>query len=352
MRDVDGGRCPAGRAVIGALVLAGLWPAPAGAYTYYGSWGAPEWPAGETMYVTLVDSEDWLSRAGYHDSVSSLGEVRRSLQQALDVWAAIPTADIRWEMGETISQAAFDALPFEDRPLISVQASDFVDGAALGFRKEEDGTRRVTDCRVHLGSRSPGGLFSAGVHEFGHCLGSNHPEPYTVSHNRLAREAYPPYWRYDPVMSYGWNLQGYEVRLVMDDVIGASLSRPAAGWLETTGTILARVTLPDGEEVPWAHVLATRLLAPESASYSVGKLTSPGLVHDTRGVADIRGLPPGEYWLLVRSPTGLGNISLVASPGFGAVLDLRQTLRAGPVRVVAGEEVRVSLSVRRLGRLP
>ena len=352
MRDTNGGRRPAGRGVLGAaLALAGLWPGPAGAYTYDRSWGAPEWPAGETMYVTLVDSEDW--QFGKSESwVSDIGELRRVLQQALDVWAAIPTADIRWEMGETISQAAWDALPYEDRPLMAVVWNDSRSLALFGSRTEEDGTKRMISCRVHLESGSPGGLFSVGVHEFGHCLGSNHPEPYTVLHKPLAREAYPPYWRYDPVMSYGSKLQRYEVRLTMDDVIMASLTRPAAGWLETTGTILARVTLPDGSEVPWAHVLATRLLAPESASYSVGKLTSWGVVHDTQGVADIRGLPPGDYWLLVRSPTGVGSPSLLLSAKVGTVLDLRQTLRAGPVRVVAGEEVRVSLPVRRLGRLP
>ena len=93
-------------------------------------------------------------------------------------------------------------------------------------------------------------------------------------------------------------------------------------------------------------MLATRLLEPESASYSVGKLTSRD------GVADIRGLPPGDYQLLVRSTTGVGNDTLLRFAELGAVLDLRQTLRAGSVRVVAGEEVRVSLPVRRLGRLP
>ena len=341
---------PAGRGVLGAaLALAGLWPAPAGAYTYGNGWGAPEWPAGETMYVTLVDSEGW--QFGERENwVSDLGELRRVLQQALDMWAAIPTADIRWEMGETISQAVWDALPFEDRPLISVRASDQVDGAARGSRKE-DGTWRLRNCRVEFVERRPEWLFRFAVHEFGHCLGSNHPEPYIIQHLGHNSLDYPIFWRHDPLMSYGRIAPGYEGRLTKDDEIMASLTRPAAGWLETTGTILARVTLPDGSEVPYAYVLATRLVEPASASYAVGRLTS-WLEHDPPGVADIRGLPPGDYWLLVRSPTGLGTATRLNFPEFGVVLDLRQTVRAGPVRVVAGEEVRVSLPVRRVGRLP
>lgn len=128
--------------------------------------------------------------------------------------------------------------------------------------------------------------------------------------------------------------------------------------METTGTILARVTLPDGEVVPWAYVLATRLLEPASASYSVGRFTAPPELCDEelttapKGVAAIRGLAPGNYWLLVRSPTGHENPSIINEPTCGAVLDLRQTVRAGPVRVRAGEEVRVTLPVRRVGRLP
>ena len=63
---------------------------------------------------------------------------------------------------------------------------------------------------------------------------------------------------------------------------------------------------------------------------------------------EIGGLPPGDYQLLVRSSTGSGNawVDTRHVPGQypegtplppDAVLDLRQTLRAAPVRVRAGE---------------
>ena len=340
------------------LGLAALSAAPARGYEYYGlGWDPELWPPAETMVVTLVDSELWLERGFY----SGIGEVRAVLQRALDVWAAIPTADIRWEIGEIISQEAWDAIPsIDDRPLIavvpvSVRAPLWQTGAARGFVKV-DGVWLTQSCHISVSRRDPPWLFVEAVHEFGHCLGSAHPEPYTLSYGWLDHDFYPVYWRSDPVMSYGRWQRGFDTRLTADDEIGASLARPAPGWLETTGTILARVTLPDGTEVPWAYVLATRLLEPASASYSVGRSTAwhgPGGERVVPpGVADIRGLPPGDYWLLVRSPTGLGHGRILHDLRSGAVLDLRQTLRAGPVRVRAGEEVRVSLAVRRVGRLP
>ena len=99
------------------------------------------------------------------------------------------------------------------------------------------------------------------------------------------------------------------------------------------------MTLPDGEGVHVASVFAT-LLEPESRAYSVGVFTGES------GDFEIRGLAPGDYQLLVRVPTGDGHWVLVRP--FNPALDLRQTLRAGSVRVRAGEESGpVPLAVRR-----
>ena len=351
MRQMFGMGLPVSGAVLG---LAMLWAMPAQGYEHATLGWKPElWPPGETMSVVLVDSELWLERANESRGFSSLEQVREVLQRALDAWAAIPTADIRWEIGEIISQAVWDAMPREDLPLIAVRASGSGPYAAASTTGGREGMER---CHVRFRPRSAVSLFRSALHEFGHCLGLGHAEPYIVDPLSLDRDSYPVHWQWDPVMSYGrrWD----DGRLTADDEIGASLARPAEGWLETTGTILARVTLPGGEEVPFAYVLATRLLEPRSASYSMGRFTAVRGVYDhepefpPEGVADIRGLPPGDYWLLVRAPSGHENPRLISNPRFRAVLDLRQAVRAGPVRVRAGEEVRVTLPVRRVGRLP
>ncbi len=65
-----------------------------------------------------------------------------------------------------------------------------------------------------------------------------------------------------------------------------------------------------------------------------------------------RGLVPGDYQLIIRSPTGVANNHFFY-PSVGAVLDLRQALRVGAVRVRAGEESGpVPLAVRRSEPLP
>ena len=145
------------------------------------------------------------------------------------------------------------------------------------------------------------------VHELGHCLGLDHPDvlvhrrhDYTLPFEASRLRPYPIYWRADPVMAYGWNAESVEDFVTPDDAIGASLLRPREGWLASTGSIVGRVTLPEGEGVPWASVLATRL-EPESEAYSVVVFSQPS------GDFEIRGLVPGDYQLLVRSPTGLGN---------------------------------------------
>ena len=333
------------------LALTAGSAAPAQAYHFleYAGWLSKVWGPGETASVAVVESPLW------ETSVAGLSDFRRMLQEALDVWASVPTADIRWKVGPTISEAeAPGTFPFLVRYSNRIRANASLDPDRPycvvlwqwpWLFDEPISPSREAELRTEY--------LRILIHELGHCLGLAHPDRFVrrlffrgqgdYSTERRASEA-PSYWRFDPAMSYG-RYHPDPRYLTADDMIGASVLRPHEGWLNTTGSITGWVTLPLGGEadgVYHAYVLAT-LLEPESRAYAVGVFT------DLRGHFRIQGLAPGDYQLLVRAPTGRGTPEVFRHPS-GLALELRQTVRAGPVRVRAGEEAEpVRLAVRRRG---
>ena len=356
------------------FALAGLSPNQAQGYDFYSPWLPEIWGPGETMTVGLVITPL------PDGSEINFAEVQQIVQEALDAWARVPTADIRWELGPIISEAEAKDRPDGMFPIV-VHVNPF----GGGFTNITQRFGRTSSCNAEvtyprLRDEVTSSLRIA-IHELGHCLGLSHPDVFFPQPRDIwagfqpgqsswtpswapGGTEIPRYWRFDPLMSYG-SVHPDPSQLTADDAIGVSLLRPREGWLESTGSIVGRVTLPDGEGVPSAYVLAT-LLEPADRAFSVGVFANRQSYAPTgdenrpefrtfprgeMGAFRIEGLVPGDYQLLVRSPTGLADLNFFYYPSW-AVLDLRQTIRVGPVRVRAGEEAGpVPLAVRRRGDL-
>ena len=126
-------------------------------------------------------------------------------------------------------------------------------------------------------------------------------------------------------MSYGVELEEPDA-LAADDVVGASLLRPAREWRGTTGSLSGSVRL-DGEPQPYAHVWALPLdgdpLRDRVGAFSNGE-----------GIFLIEGLRPGDYALWAQPIYRQGANSWMVERG--TPTDLDDTVAVRPVRVRAG----------------
>ena len=163
------------------------------------------------------------------------------------------------------------------------------------IRSRTTGRWEHVDCDVTLGEERlkriadvdvPGRL-STVIHEIGHCIGLSHAAVTPTMRWDLGWTD-SSVWQKDPVMSYGWDIDN---ELAGDEVIGASLLRPARGWLRTTGSISGRV-LHDGGPAAFVSVHVLR---------NEGGRVRPRVQVFTGETGEFlaEGLAPGEYLLWI-----------------------------------------------------
>ena len=349
--------------VLATLVVILLTSATASAYFFYlrieGSyvveaeyarrWSPEVWGSGETLVWDIEPDPDF---EVYFDTPKG---ILPFVQQAQAAWSDIPTADISWTVAGVAERdrAGRDG---RNTLFVDAEADRQFGGSARRWSRRANGTWMVVECDVAFGpgySKIPEDLDPADlddfrksmrirsvymlVHEFGHCLGLRHAAALSAA-DRLPRGLFGRSrlpWREfvrrelvhprDPAMSYGVFLEEPDA-LAADDVVGASLLRPARGWRGTTGSLSGSVRL-DGEPQPYAHVWALPLdgdpLRDRVGAFSNGE-----------GIFLIEGLRPGDYALWAQPIYRQGaNIGMVER---GAPTDLDDTVAVRPVRVRAG----------------
>ena len=190
------------------------------------------------------------------------------------------------------------------------------------------------------------------VHEFGHCLNLQHSAaigdaaegfddfPWSRGHSRPVDGVFPDSRGHPPVMSLAWRSFPEPT---LDDAIGASLMRPAPGWLRTTGAISGRITV-EGRSAVHVMVFAARMTN-SGVEEGVSAMT------EADGDFHIEGLAPGVYVLRAGS-LNRPDAHTHWVPR-GAILDARDKILLDPVTVRAGQEttgIRLDLPRGRQGR--
>ena len=305
-------------------------------------WSADAWGPGRTLVWEIEDGEDWSLLFDAADTVAPF------VSDALSVWSGIETADISWRLaGVTEPPQNGETTRFGDshnRVFLERRGNYWRTGASIWWIRNR--TRKVwevTECDVGLPwhwwlddefqplpNLDPEDLQRSitrfASRAFGHCLGLHEPADFPASTRIRASRAeddhdwyWTSVWRPGSAMHW-WNSAS------PDDGVGASLLRPRAGWLSTTGSVAGSLESA-GEPVRYAHVYALRRTAD-------GLRDPVGAFANARGEFLIEGLPPGDYVLWAHPIRYHSRQRPLISED--AVIDAKDAVLAHPVPVEAG----------------
>lgn len=251
-------------------------------------WQEAAWGPGDSLVWHVHEGSDWSPHFG------SGGEVAALIETAAGVWSRVATADLGMRVAGVVAApgAGRDGL---NLVVVGTEVPERNIARRWAVRNRASGRWEHVECDILLGQERleriadvdvPNRL-STVIHEMGHCIGLAHAAVTpTVRWDWDWTDS--SVWQKDPVMSYGRDIDN---ELTEDEVIGASLLRPARGWRRTTGSISGRV-LRDGAPAAFVSV---HVLRSDSGRARPGVQVFAG----ETGEFLVEGLVPGEYLLWV-----------------------------------------------------
>ena len=247
-------------------------------------WQETVWGPGDSLVFRVHEGSDWSPHFESADEVGALVET------AAGVWSRVATADVKMRVDGVAQGLGRDGV---NLVVVGTEEPERNRARRWSVRNRPIGRWEHIECDIELGQERleriadvevPNRL-STVIHEIGHCIGLAHAAVTpTVRWDYSWTDS--SVWQKDPVMSYGRDIDN---ELTEDEVIGASLLRPARGWLSTTGSISGRV-LHDGGPAAFVSVHVLR---------NDGGRARPAVQVFTNETGEflVEGLAPGEYLL-------------------------------------------------------